>query len=404
MRKLLSFLLFASPFLHAENVYVYMWENNNNGQIESMQRFYASESGLIMEQLLPSISTSSNGGNITSTVNWTPESEMVVLDAGQIIMNDASNQSSFIIDPENLPDMPAMNFGTNPETGEAIDMANISDAVMEQYQQVLADLPPEQREAYLEANAQIQQLMQEGMEEAAASRVENEAEEEVSRGLGGLFGGRGNNPIANAVAEEGVGAALGGLFGGNKKKKNDDNDSGKKSGLGGLFGGKKKNQEPEPEEIAGTTEDLDPETMAAIQAMMGNQGQQQPPEFRETGNSGSQDGIRWEEVEMTMLNTTTLYRLADWSDVAGADLVSEHYGNMANIFEQFINNMGLGGFAQGMQAWPNEITAYMQENKKFPIYIQEGNNIQRLTGVNTDNIEDERFGAQYPVRSMFEMP
>ena len=124
-------------------------------------------------------------------------------------------------------------------------------------------------------------------------------------------------------------------------------------------------------------------------------------ESRQPVTRGRDNGMRWEEVQVTMMGITSTYRLVDVDEIDGGEQLVAHYENMGTIMERMMANMGLGGFMEGLGLWPQEISDYMSSNRVFPVYIEQGNNITQLTDVERGSIDDSRFGAQFPVQSMF---
>ena len=125
------------------------------------------------------------------------------------------------------------------------------------------------------------------------------------------------------------------------------------------------------------------------------------PQFSLTGNTGTTNGMDWEEVQVQMGADTVVYRVADWADVPGSAQLAEHYLNMGEIYQAMMQNSGLGQFMQGMQAWPEEITAYMVDNQKIPIYIEDDAGVAQLTSVENGTLEDDRFGPRFTVQGPF---
>jgi hypothetical protein len=288
--SLVAFVLLLSATARAESVYKYTWRASSGSEIQVM---YAGQSGMITEERRLTDAALEDG-----TLESTLISDFVIL-PDRMIINEGSEQASMVMDPANMPQMPA--FGGAGGAGAAA-AAGIDPEVLAQIlaetQQALQDAPPEAQQA-----------------------------------LQGLFGGGGGGFPA----------------------------------IPGLSG--------------------QPPVQAQIQA---------------TGNSGSTNGMAWEEVQITLMGQTSTYRVADWDDIEGAELVAGHYQNMASLFEQFLSGSPFGSFLQNMQAMPQEIVNYMVSNRKFPIYMQDRSGTRELIEIGSDDIAADRFGARYPVRSLFE--
>jgi len=444
--KIIALSLLLTGTAQADDVYIYTWETSEGGRSGETQRMYSSDRGLLMEE--------SNSGRAGS--------EVVILNEGVMIMNDASEQTSMILDPDNLPSLGDLlgggnssggsssnnrsnsNSGFNTNNGvDPVTVDQISAAMAEanqQFQQAMQDMTPEEREAMndlLNGGGQLQQQLQQAYQVAmaAATPEERQAMQDLFGGggttnnnggngagglldsLGGLFGG-GNtsNQSSNTDSQDsagGIASAIGGLFGGGRNNNRsqqstaqaaDDASSSVSSALesiGGLFGGRKELEV----DAATTTADANAvvEKDGGLFSGLGNLlgGQSEPPQFTATGNSGRDNGMRWEEVQMTMMGSTSTYRMVNVGDIDGGEQLIGHYQTMTNIYERMMSNMGLGGLMQGLGIWPQEISDYMTQNRKFPIYIEDDNTITRLTDIERGRIDDERFGAQYPVQSLF---
>lgn len=432
--KIMALGLLLSSASFADDVYIYSWESSQNGRAEPIQRMYSSTRGLLMED--------SNSGS--SGI------EVVVLNEGVMIMNDVNERSSMILDPDNLPSIGdllsgagANNSNTNSSgNGNTFDSAEISAAIDEanaQYQQALQDMTPEEREAMndlLNGGTQLQQQMQEAYQQAMADATpeERQAMQDlfggndssggggILGGLGGLFGGgNANDQSSNSSSQSdsgGIASAIGGLFGGGRRTTDNSQQSTAQaaeeasssvssalSSLGGLFGGRKELAETDTavpassNNVADDVVNKDGDLFAGLSNLFG--GQSEPPQFTETGNSGNDNGMRWEEVQMTVMGNTSTYRMVNIRDIDGGEQLINHYRTMTDIYERMMSNMGLGGLMQGLGIWPQEISDYMTQNRKFPIHIEDGSNITRLTNVERGTIDGARFGAQYPVRSLF---
>jgi len=124
-----------------------------------------------------------------------------------------------------------------------------------------------------------------------------------------------------------------------------------------------------------------------------------PAQFTPTGNTGTTDGMDWVEYQASFAGQTSTVRLVDWSEIEGAEIVANHYRNMAEIFATFMANTGMGAFLQGLDMMPREIVDFMIEGRRFPIYMAQGRRVQQLTGVGRDDIDAGRFGPRFPVQS-----
>lgn len=279
-----ALVLLLTATAQAEPVYKYTWRASGGSEIQVV---YAGPGGMITEERRLT-DAALEDGSLESTL----VSDFVIL-PDRMIMNEGREQASMIMDPANMPQMPAPGGGGAPAGIDADAFAQ----ALAQAQQALQDAPPEAREA-----------------------------------LQGILGGGGGFP-----------------------------------GIPGLGG-----QEPVAAQI------------------------------QETGNSGTTNGIDWVEAQVTLMGQTSIYRLADWDDVEGAELVAGHYQNMASLFAQFLSSSPFGSFLQNMQAMPQEIVDYMVTSRRFPIYMQDRSGTRELIEIGTDDIAAERFGARYPVRSLFE--
>ena len=273
--------LFCEASLSAD-VTIYTWTHTRNGQVESMDKVHSGVNGMVIEQLDPTISTSSSseaGGAVTETVSWNRSGDFVVLES-ILVMNDDREQKSMVLDPDNAPSVP------NPLAGMAGPGGN-----------------------------DVMKQLQESMNDPAIQ----------------------NNPAAQEI-------------------------------LKGLMGGAAPGAQPTP-----------------------------APQISPTGNTGTADGIDWEEVQVQMGSDTVVYRLADWSDIQGAELLVDHYVNMTEIYQSLMENSGLGQFMQGMQAWPKEISTYMVDERKIPIFIDSEDGLQQLTEITTGTLGENRFGPRFEI-------
>jgi len=156
----------------------------------------------------------------------------------------------------------------------------------------------------------------------------------------------------------------------------------------------------------GALRDAPPEARRALEGLLGGlQGaasraaEPRAVDFRPTGTTGTTSGMDWEEYEVTIAGQTSVYRLADWDDVDGAEALVAQYRNMAEIFQKFMANTGMGAFLQQLEVMPTEIVDFMVERERFPIYMQEGRRTQQLVGTGADDIDTSRFGPRFELRS-----